>query len=66
MCPQTEQNREVPLAPPRGKDVSVVKLALLFYGVLLAVALAWSAWRRDRRRALDLLEERLDGTENVG
>jgi membrane protease YdiL (CAAX protease family) len=42
--PQPEENREAPAAAPRGGPVSVVKLAILFYGILFAVALAWSIW----------------------
>jgi len=41
---QSEENREGPAATPRGNGVSVVKLALCFYGALFAVALAWSTW----------------------
>lgn len=44
MTRQSEENREGPAATPRGNGVSVVKLALCFYGALFAVALAWSAW----------------------
>jgi len=42
--PETEENLELQAAPPRGSDVPIVKLALCFYGALLAVALAWSSW----------------------
>ncbi|HEX9814614.1 MAG TPA: CPBP family intramembrane glutamic endopeptidase [Myxococcota bacterium] len=44
MTRQSEENREGPAATPRGNGVSVVKLALCFYGALFAVALAWSTW----------------------
>jgi len=40
-----EANGEPSDAPPEGRQQSILKLALLFYGGLLAVALAWSAWR---------------------
>jgi membrane protease YdiL (CAAX protease family) len=42
--PQTEANRDAPPVAPRGGSVSLVKLGLLFYGTLFAVALAWSIW----------------------
>jgi hypothetical protein len=42
--PQPEVNREAPAAAPRGGSVSLVKLGLLFYGTLFAVALVWSIW----------------------
>jgi membrane protease YdiL (CAAX protease family) len=42
--PQLEANREAPAAAPGGSKPSLVKLGLLFYGTLFAVALAWSIW----------------------
>jgi membrane protease YdiL (CAAX protease family) len=42
--PQPEANREVPTAAPRGGRPSLIKLGLLFYGTLFAIALAWSIW----------------------
>jgi membrane protease YdiL (CAAX protease family) len=42
--PQPEANREAPAAAPGGSSLSLVKLGLLFYGTLFAVALAWSIW----------------------
>jgi hypothetical protein len=42
--PQPEANRETPAVAPRGGSASLVKLGLLFYGTLFAVALAWSIW----------------------
>jgi membrane protease YdiL (CAAX protease family) len=42
--PQLESNREAPASAPGGSKPSLVKLALLFYGTLFAVALAWSIW----------------------
>jgi hypothetical protein len=42
--PQPEANREAPAASPGGSSLSLVKLGLLFYGTLFAVALAWSIW----------------------
>jgi len=42
--PQPEENREVSVVAPGGREPSVVKLALLFYGALFAAALAWSIW----------------------
>ncbi len=44
MDPQPEANREAPAVPPGGDRAPLVKLALLFYGSLFAVALAWSIW----------------------
>ena len=44
MNPDSEENREAPASAPGGRVVSVVKLALFFYGTLFAVALAWSTW----------------------
>ena len=44
MNPETEENLELQAEAPRGSDVPIVKLALCFYGALLAVALAWSSW----------------------
>ncbi|MCK5438437.1 MAG: CPBP family intramembrane metalloprotease [Gemmatimonadetes bacterium] len=44
MDPQTEANREATAAAPGGGRLSLVKLGLLFYGTLFAVALAWSIW----------------------
>lgn len=44
MNPETEENLEVQATAPGGGDVPIVKLALCFYGSLLAVALAWSSW----------------------
>jgi len=41
---QRDENREVSAQTPQGSAVSVVKLALLFYGALFAVALGWSTW----------------------
>jgi membrane protease YdiL (CAAX protease family) len=42
--PESEENSEVQTPAPGGTTVSVVKLALFFYGTLFAVALAWSIW----------------------
>jgi hypothetical protein len=42
--PQPEENREAPVVAPGGREPSIVQLALLFYGALFAVALAWSIW----------------------
>jgi hypothetical protein len=42
--PQPEANREVPATAPGGGSPSLIKLGLLFYGTLFAVALAWSIW----------------------
>jgi len=42
--PESEENSEVQAPAPGGATVSVVKLALFFYGTLFAVALAWSIW----------------------
>jgi len=39
-----EVTRDSSDAPPEGRRTSLLKLALLFYGGLLALALAWSAW----------------------
>lgn len=44
MDSETEDNPEVPATAPGGSDAPIVKLALCFYGALLAVALAWSSW----------------------
>ena len=44
MSPESEENRGAPASAPGGHVVSVVKLALFFYGTLFAVALAWSTW----------------------
>ena len=44
MDPQPEANREAPATAPGGSNLSLVKLGLLFYGTLFAVALAWSIW----------------------
>ena len=44
MDPLPEANREAPAAAPGGDGVSLVKLGLLFYGTLFAVALVWSVW----------------------
>ena len=44
MDPQPEANRETPAVAPGGGSASLVKLGLLFYGTLFAVALAWSIW----------------------
>jgi len=42
--PQPEANREAATVAPRGDRAPLVKLALLFYGTLFAVVLAWSIW----------------------
>jgi len=42
--PETEEKLAVQATAPGGNDVPIVKLALCFYGALLAVALAWSTW----------------------
>jgi hypothetical protein len=42
--PETEENLAVQATAPGGRDVPIVRLALCFYGALLAVALAWSTW----------------------
>jgi len=39
-----EANRAAPTGAPGGESVSLVKLGLLFYGALFAIALAWSIW----------------------
>ncbi len=44
MDPRPEANREAPTGAPRGAEVSLVKLGLVFYGALLSIALAWSIW----------------------
>jgi membrane protease YdiL (CAAX protease family) len=44
LSPESEENRGAPASAPGGHVVSVVKLALFFYGTLFAVALAWSTW----------------------
>jgi membrane protease YdiL (CAAX protease family) len=44
LSPESEENRGAPASAPGGHVVSVVKLALFFYGALFAVALAWSTW----------------------
>lgn len=44
MNPESEENSEAQAPAPGGTTVSVVKLALFFYGTLFAVALAWSIW----------------------
>jgi CAAX protease family protein len=44
LSPESEENRGTPASAPGGHVVSVVKLALFFYGTLFAVALAWSTW----------------------
>jgi membrane protease YdiL (CAAX protease family) len=44
LSPEFEENRGTPASAPGGRSVSVVKLALFFYGTLFAVALAWSTW----------------------
>ena len=42
MDPRTEANREAPAVAPGGSRISLVKLGLLFYAALFALALAWS------------------------
>jgi len=44
LSPESEENRGTPADAPGGRVVSVVKLALFFYGTLFAAALAWSIW----------------------
>jgi membrane protease YdiL (CAAX protease family) len=44
LSPESEENRGTQASAPGGRVVSVVKLALFFYGTLFAVALAWSTW----------------------
>jgi len=41
---QTEVKPEGPGVAPEGKPFSILRLAVPFYGALLAVSLAWAAW----------------------